>query len=272
MRTAYLVLAAAVVGLLGLSWQAQRETSRRLDALAAAVARPADAPAPLPQVVAGPVVGVVPEELPKMPMPPHRAVPAVVPAAGAIPRELEKVALPPYVVEAPDILTIEVKARDRVSGELKPLPEQPIGGQFLVRPDGTVNLGQWGPVTVTGLTVGQVAAAVKKAGAAHTADELAVAVDVLAYNSKAYYVVADGDGGEVVYRFPCTGGDTVLDAVAQAGGHVSVSGRTMWVARQAAGRPPQILPVDWKGIAHHGDAATNYQLLPGDRLYVKAGK
>src|SRR5262249_19873912 len=31
-----------------------------------------------------------------------------------------------------------------------------------------------------------------------------------------------------------------------------------------------ILPVDYKGIVQCGKTATNYQLLPGDRLYVKA--
>jgi hypothetical protein len=31
-----------------------------------------------------------------------------------------------------------------------------------------------------------------------------------------------------------------------------------------------ILPVDWNGIAQRGGAATNFQLIPGDRIYVKA--
>ena len=32
------------------------------------------------------------------------------------------------------------------------------------------------------------------------------------------------------------------------------------------------MPVDWVGITQHGIAATNYQLMPGDRVYVKAQK
>lgn len=251
MRTAKFSLAVAVVGLLGLLWQTQRETNRRLDDLAAAVAaRPADPPAPLPEVV---------------------AAPAVPPAARVTPKELESVGLSPYVVEAPDILTIEVQARDRVSRELKPIPE--VSGQHLVRPDGTINLGAWGSVPVAGLTVEKAAAAVRTVAATQLGGaEPVVAVDVVAYNSKVYYVVTGGEAGESVHRFPCTGSDTVLDAVAQAGGQVSVAGKTLWVARQAAGQPPQILPVDWARIARHGNTQTNYQLLPGDRLYVKAGK
>jgi hypothetical protein len=32
----------------------------------------------------------------------------------------------------------------------------------------------------------------------------------------------------------------------------------------------QILPVDWNGIVCRGETATNFQLLPGDRVYVGA--
>lgn len=255
MRPVKFALSAAVVALLALGLQAQRETNRRLDALAAAVAaRPEQPPAP------------------PAPLPAAVIDPAVTPAAAGVPKELQKVVLPPYVVEPPDILTVAVTAKDPLSGEPKPV--QVVSGPHLVRPDGTIHLSHWGSVRVTGMTVEKVAAAVKAAGAAHTPDELAVSVDVQAYNSKLYYVVADGDGGETVYRLPCTGGDTVLDAVAQTGGVRSADGRNrnLWVSRTTPAGVPQVLPVDWVGITQRGNTQTNYQLLPGDRLYVKAGK
>jgi polysaccharide export outer membrane protein len=31
-----------------------------------------------------------------------------------------------------------------------------------------------------------------------------------------------------------------------------------------------VLPVDWKAITRCGETATNYQVLPGDRIYVLA--
>ncbi|MGI9427961.1 MAG: hypothetical protein ACR2NM_04845, partial [Bythopirellula sp.] len=34
----------------------------------------------------------------------------------------------------------------------------------------------------------------------------------------------------------------------------------------------QILPVDWVAITQRGDIHTNYQILPGDRLYVSEDK
>lgn len=259
MRLVQLVATAAVVALLVLSWQAQRETNRRLDALAAAVAAK-------PETLA-----------PAEPAP----LPAVVPAD--VPRELDKVPLPPYVVESPDILTVEAAVRDPKGGT-KPLPGQPVSGAHLVRPDGTIHLGGvWGSVKVAGLTLEQTTAAVRKQLAAGGQNpgqlaglDLAVSVDVQAYNSKVFYVVTDGPDGEQVVRLPCTGGDTVLDAVAQAGavaGGVKAGGkRNMWVARASSAGIPQILPVDWAGITQQGVTHTNYQLIPGDRVYVKAGK
>jgi polysaccharide biosynthesis/export protein len=52
------------------------------------------------------------------------------------------------------------------------------------------------------------------------------------------------------------------------------SKRNIWVARRTphGGQPWQILPVDWIGITQHGITATNYQVFPGDRIYVKAQK
>jgi polysaccharide export outer membrane protein len=101
-----------------------------------------------------------------------------------------------------------------------------------------------------------------------------VIVDVVAYNSKRYYVIFDGGGyGETVYPFPITGSETVLDALSNVYGLNDVaSKRNIWVARRTPhpGQPWQILPVDWIGITQHGITLTNYQILPGDRIYVKA--
>jgi polysaccharide export outer membrane protein len=78
-----------------------------------------------------------------------------------------------------------------------------------------------------------------------------------------------------VISFPVTGSETVLDAIANVGGLSDIaSKRNIWVARRTPhpGQPWQILPVDWVGITQHGISLTNYQILPGDRIYVKAQK
>jgi hypothetical protein len=181
----------------------------------------------------------------------------------AAPRELAKVMQPDYVVEPPDILSIEV---------LRSLPDRPVPTRVLVRPDGTISLGLYGSVRVAGMTLEQAGAAVEQHLAA-TIKNPKVSVDVYAYNSKAYYVITDGAGyGEQVYRLPFTGNETVLDAVSQIGGLPAVASKhKVFLARPL---PPDkgcgdaVLPVDWIAVTQCAAAATNYQVLPGDRIYV----
>ena len=103
-----------------------------------------------------------------------------------------------------------------------------------------------------------------------------VVLDVTTYASKVYYVITDGGGaGEQVAARPVVGSETVADAIAAIGGLPPVaSKRDIWIARRAPtpGMPEQILPVDWVGMTQYGITATNYQVLPGDRIYVKAQK
>jgi polysaccharide biosynthesis/export protein len=149
---------------------------------------------------------------------------------------------------------------------------QQIRGEHLVRPDGTVSLGKYGSVQVSGLLIEDA----KKAIEAHLARFLLdpeVSVDVGAYNSKTYYIVTDGGGfGEQVYRFPSTGKETVLDALSQINGLPIVAcKRRIWIARPTpAGACYKVLPIDWMSITRLGTTATNYQVLPGDRIFVEA--
>ncbi|GIX05499.1 MAG: hypothetical protein KatS3mg114_1368 [Planctomycetaceae bacterium] len=149
---------------------------------------------------------------------------------------------------------------------------QPIMGEHLVRPDGRVSLGIYGEVFVAGMTIPEVQQTLTEHLRQFIQDPQ-VAVDVLAYNSKNYYVIVDGGGfGEQVIRLPYTGNETVLDAIAQVQGLSEVSSKRMWIARPApAGTGiTQILEVAWEDITARGQSATNYQLLPGDRIYIQA--
>jgi polysaccharide biosynthesis/export protein len=147
---------------------------------------------------------------------------------------------------------------------------QQISGQHIVRSDGTVGLGSYGSVYVTGMTIAQAKAAIE----AHLSRYLyrpEVVIDVYAFNSKKYYVITDFAGsGEQVVALPHTGNETVLDAVANVGGLSAVSSKKIWVARPAPTEccNDQILPVDWCGITRRGQVKTNYQILPGDRVYI----
>jgi protein involved in polysaccharide export with SLBB domain len=150
---------------------------------------------------------------------------------------------------------------------------QQVRGQHIVTPDGKVRLGLYGSVYVAGLTVPQAKLAIEQ----HLSQYLhkpEISVDILAYNSKVYYVIFDGAGnGQQILRLPVTGNDTVLDALSQTGGLTPVSSQqNIWVARPgpAGSACDQVLPVDWPAISQRGRTETNYQLLPGDRVFVQS--
>lgn len=154
-----------------------------------------------------------------------------------------------------------------------PSAKQAVAGQHLVRPDGTVGLGIYGGVYVAGMTLAEAKVAIEQHLSKHMHNP-DISVDVLGYNSKVYYVISDGGGaGEQVQRFPSTGNETVLDAIAQIRGLPTVANKgQIWIARPSPNpcQADQVLHVDWNAIAQGAQTSTNYQILPGDRLYVKA--
>ena len=149
---------------------------------------------------------------------------------------------------------------------------QQISGQHLVAMDGRVNLGVYGSVFVAGLTIEETRAEIEL----HLADRIEkpqVSVDVLAYNSKVFYVINKGGGaGDEVTRLPITGNETVLDAVSAIGGVRKVADTKIWIVRPpvSATGVEAILPVEWKDISSGTSTATNYQLIAGDRLFIEA--
>ena len=165
----------------------------------------------------------------------------------------------------------EVLRRPEVSVQLARVSgAQPVTGQYLVGPDGTINLRQYGVVHVAGKTVTEARIALQK-HLERFLDSPELSVEVVAYNSKVYYVITQGAGmGDTVRRLPVTGNETVLDAVANVNGLSQLSSKRIWVARPAPSQftCQQVLPVDWDAIVKGGETKTNYQLLPGDRVFI----
>lgn len=180
-------------------------------------------------------------------------------AVDSIPRELDKVAMPEYIVEPPDIVYIEA---------LNTLPNQPLAGEKLVRPDGTINLGYYGNLYVAGMTLAEIEARIEDR-LRHYVRNPRVHVDMAAFNSKVFYVM-----GQVVApgRFPHTGNETVLDAIHLAGGITNFTNRcdVRLVRPTPTCGCDIVLPVDYRAIVNCGDTTTNYQILPGDRVVVPA--
>jgi polysaccharide export outer membrane protein len=177
-------------------------------------------------------------------------------AAAAITRKLQAVLSKPEV-------SVQLA---RTSGTA------PVTGEYLVGPDGTVNLRQYGSLAVAGKTVMEIRRDLQKHLSQYF-DSPDVSVEVRQVNSKVFYVITAGGGlGDNVKRVPATGNDTVLDALSAINGLSQVSSAKMWVARPAPGGfgCEQILPVDYVAITEGASTATNYQLMPGDRVFVEA--
>jgi len=169
----------------------------------------------------------------------------------------------PYVIDAPDVLTVE-------SAQI--LRDQPIKGQYQVQPDGTIGLGIYGTVAVAGLTLEQAHQAVADVlgKRINNFDPKSLAVDLYQSNSKFYYIISDdGPDGAQVVRQAIKGPQTVLDAISQVKGLAAVAlQRKVWIARPEPDGKQRILKVDWRGIALEGRVTTNFPLMAGDRLYV----
>jgi hypothetical protein len=180
-----------------------------------------------------------------------------------MPRERHK--RPDYVVDAPDVLSLAVRADGADETLLAAL-----NGEFLVQPDGSLNLSEeFGQVQVGGLTLGELPERIQECLQPQIADAQ-VLVSVAMQNSKVYYIVTNGDNGcDSVQRMPALGGETTRDALSQVS-DVDWEEKTVWIARPAPGSEPtdEILTINAAEVLDGTDTSTNYPLLPGDRVFI----
>lgn len=150
---------------------------------------------------------------------------------------------------------------------------QQVAGQHMVGPDGTVNLQKYGTVRLAGLTTDEAAEKIEAQLSNYLLDP-EVSVDVFSHNSSHYFIITQGAGqGDNVVRAPVTGNETVLDAISQIRGLSQLSSQRIWISRPAPSGSEgegtqQILPVDWTAITRRGDPTTNFQIMPGDRVFI----
>jgi protein involved in polysaccharide export with SLBB domain len=177
----------------------------------------------------------------------------------------------PYVIEPPDVIRIEVRKLVPHPKMKDSLPDDRgrIAGNHLIAPDGTIELGRFGRVSIAGLKVLEAALAIDAHLAKHFADA-GVIVRVEQFNSKVFYIVRDGVAGEAdrIWRMPATGKETVLDALAAAGGELRLGDTTrVWIVRSGGKPKDTIILIDLPSV--HKDPKANPRLLPGDRLFVR---
>lgn len=185
----------------------------------------------------------------------RRGVPRQVP----VPRELEKTVIPDFILQPGDVLVVEPTALDS--------PIRFPADQTIL-PDGTIDLGRYGRFVIAGKTIEQVEEDVTAAVRAVEPNPIGpINVRLVNPQSAVYYVL-----GEVSSpgSFPLIGRETVLDAILAAGG---LSDRAS-PCNIILSRPTQpdgcriVLPVCYRQIVQLGDTTTNYQIMPGDRIYV----
>jgi polysaccharide export outer membrane protein len=211
-----------------------------------------------------------------------KAMRAAAPEPLPIPRELDKHVLPPYTVEPGDVLLVQPAELD------SPIR---LPGDQPVLMDGTINLGRYGQLVVAGKTVEQIEAEIRATvqnylAAQPRAPVVAPAnqpgpgprlplpsevgpiiVRIITRVSKVYYVLGEVNAPGA---FALNGRETVLDGLLAAGGlNDRASRRNIILARPT---PPDgcrvVLPICYYEIVQLGDTSTNYQLAPGDRIYV----
>lgn len=177
---------------------------------------------------------------------------------AAVPTELQKLAYQPYIVQPGDILLIEPLELD------SPL-RMPLDQTVLI--DGTIDLGRYGRLIVAGQTVEQIEAQVASTLRDVEGTDVLVNVRLTNPEGAVYYVL-----GEVRSpgSYPLIGRETVLDGLMAAGGLDERASRCEIILS----RPTLpygcrvVLPVCYDRIVQMGDTATNYQLQPGDRIFV----
>ncbi|MBP3956178.1 SLBB domain-containing protein [Gemmata sp. G18] len=187
-----------------------------------------------------------------------KAVRDTAPVPAPVPRELAMSLLAPHVVEAGDTLLVQPVELD---APVRLPPDQPV------QPDGTIDLGQYGRPVVAGKTLPEVEVQVRDAIKSKEKNAVAVTVRLLARPGKVFYVLGEVNAPGA---FPITGHDTVLSAITQAGGPTRRSSpQNIIVARPSAPDGCRtVLPVCYTNIVQLGDTSTNYQILPGDRIFV----
>lgn len=168
----------------------------------------------------------------------------------------------PYIIEPPDI--IDVRISSRLSADWKTASRQ-----YRVEPDGFIYLGLHGSVYVAGNTISEAQDAIQRMLRKRISD-VEVTVDLFATNSKVYYIIRrQQNGTATVKEAPITGNETVLDAIARIGG-VGSDAVEICVSRSAPNGLGAVknLAVKWSEIATGASDATNYTLLPSDRVII----
>lgn len=187
-----------------------------------------------------------------------KAIRDAAPIPAPVPRELAKELLPTHLIEPGDTLLVQPVELD---SPVRLPPDQPV------EPDGTIDLGLYGRPIVAGKTLAQVEAQVREIVKAREKQAVPLTVRLIGQPGGVYYVFGEVNAPG---SFPITGRETVIDGVVAAGGLTRrASSGNMVLSRPSVPDGCRVVfPVCFQHIVQLGDTTTNYQLQPGDRIFV----
>ena len=176
---------------------------------------------------------------------------------AAIPRELETSVVPTHLLQPGDVLLIEPV---RFNSDVR----IPADQQILI--DGSIDLGGFGRVVVAGLTLEMAENLIERTIVDAGEERTQVNVRLLEPSNRFYVLGEVNSPGS----YPLDGNETVLDGLLAAGGLTSSAAQCkILLARPTLPASCRItLPICYREITQLGDTTTNYQLQPGDRIFV----
>lgn len=148
-------------------------------------------------------------------------------------------------------------------------PSKSEGNPFAVGPDGTIQIVSQGRKSrVAGLTFAEAKSAIQQdIGVSN------VTVTMLRPRNAYFYVIVEntGDDDDRMLRFPYRGAETVLDVLFKIEELPPLERADVSIFQPSidGNSAPRSFPVSWKAIASGQDTSTNYQILPGDRIFVR---
>jgi polysaccharide biosynthesis/export protein len=179
------------------------------------------------------------------------------PRNAALSRELDMNVLVAHFLQPGDVLLVEPVDLD---SEIRFAADQKVLA------DGTIDLGKFGRVIVAGLTLELAENHIEKTIVNTGIKATQINVRLLEPVHRIYVL------GEVASpgSYPFTGNETVLDGILAAGG-LTTQANACKVVLARPTQPPSCrvaLPICYREITQLGDTTTNYQLQPGDRIFV----
>lgn len=159
-----------------------------------------------------------------------------------------------YRLACPDVLEIRVSARPQFDAD------------YIIGPDGCIDLGDYGALRVEGQTPLQAARKI--------AEELGVPPDqirarVAQFKSRRLFLFGEVFGWQ--RSIPYQGPETVLDVLHRVGGITrGAEPKDVHVVRPHLddGRRPEAFHVDLRAIVDRGDQSTNVRVEPFDQIFV----